>query len=535
MWIAELVLRPSIVVLLALASSAALRRRSAAVRHMVLATGILGAATVTPFSWVLPVWQVALPPAVATWSEAPVDVEEPAALSVASRSASGADRSPMRERVAAALMLGVLIALSLLVIRVIRLGTMTAGARHVLDERWLQCRDRLSAVYGLRTPVVLLETRTSDVIATWGLFRACVLLPSDAARWDEPRIHIVLAHELAHVRRRDWLTQVASDIVRAVFWFNPLFWLACRRLRCESEQACDDAVLRIGVAPQQYAAQLMEIARTRRQSPPAWISALPIARPSSLEGRITAMLHTTRDRETPTRRALVTTIAGVFAAVIAISAAGTASQTGPRPFAGHVYDATGAVLPQVTVTLEAGDAANWNVITNSAGRFDFPSVRPGRYVLSASLTRFRPFRHEVVLENARDWDRAITLQVAALREEINVTERRRPAAGRPAAVPDGAPLRVGGNISPPLKTVDVKPVYPAAMREAGLEGIVPIEATIGPNGSVTSVRVVSAQVHPDFAIAAVDAVRRWQFTPTLLNGAPVEVVMTVTVQFSLSE
>jgi len=60
-------------------------------------------------------------------------------------------------------------------------------------------------------------------------------------------------------------------------------------------------------------------------------------------------------------------------------------------------------------------------------------------------------------------------------------------------------------------------------------------AVIGTDGAVASVRVVSAQVHPDFAIAAVDAVRQWRFTPTLLNGTPVEIVMTVTVQFSLSE
>jgi protein TonB len=71
------------------------------------------------------------------------------------------------------------------------------------------------------------------------------------------------------------------------------------------------------------------------------------------------------------------------------------------------------------------------------------------------------------------------------------------------------------------------------MREAGREGVVPIEAIIGPDGSVASVRVLSADVHPDFAIAAVDAVRQWKFTPTLLNGAPVEVVMTVKVQFNL--
>ena len=72
------------------------------------------------------------------------------------------------------------------------------------------------------------------------------------------------------------------------------------------------------------------------------------------------------------------------------------------------------------------------------------------------------------------------------------------------------------------------------MREAGREGVVPIDAIVGRDGTVTSVRVLSAQVHPAFAIAAVDAVRQWRFTPTLLNGTPVEVVMTVTVSFKLS-
>ena len=73
------------------------------------------------------------------------------------------------------------------------------------------------------------------------------------------------------------------------------------------------------------------------------------------------------------------------------------------------------------------------------------------------------------------------------------------------------------------------------MRAAGREGVVPIEAVIGRDGTVSMVRVLSAQVHPDFAIAAVDAVRQWRFSPTLLNGAPVEVVMTVSVTFNLSD
>ena len=97
------------------------------------------------------------------------------------------------------------------------------------------------------------------------------------------------------------------------------------------------------------------------------------------------------------------------------------------------------------------------------------------------------------------------------------------------------PVRIGGNIRAPRKELDVHPVYPVSMRQAGREGVVPIDAIIGRDGTVTSVRVLSAQVHPDFAIAAVDAVRQWRFSPTLLNGAPVEVVMTVSVRFSLSD
>jgi periplasmic protein TonB len=93
---------------------------------------------------------------------------------------------------------------------------------------------------------------------------------------------------------------------------------------------------------------------------------------------------------------------------------------------------------------------------------------------------------------------------------------------------------VGGNVRAPRKQVNVNPVYPASMREAGREGVVPIEALIGTDGTVQSLRVRSAQVHPDFAKSAIDAVRQWTFDPTLLNGTPVEVVMNVAVEFSLS-
>ena len=139
------------------------------------------------------------------------------------------------------------------------------------------------------------------------------------------------------------------------------------------------------------------------------------------------------------------------------------------------------------------------------------------------------------MRTAREWERVITLQVGDLRESITVSSSRTapPAA---AAAPKGPDrLRIGGNIKAPRKLVDVRPVYPVSMREAGREGSVPLEAIIGQDGNVSSVRVVSAEVHPDFAIAAVDAVRQWKFSPTLLNGKPVEVVMSVKIDFKLDQ
>jgi protein TonB len=101
----------------------------------------------------------------------------------------------------------------------------------------------------------------------------------------------------------------------------------------------------------------------------------------------------------------------------------------------------------------------------------------------------------------------------------------------PPPPPPPPPLRVGGEISPPQRITDVAPVYPPVARAAHVEGIVILEAVIGEDGGVRDVRVLRSR--PLLDAAAIDAVRQWRFTPTLLNGQPVPVVMTVTVAFKL--
>jgi protein TonB len=94
------------------------------------------------------------------------------------------------------------------------------------------------------------------------------------------------------------------------------------------------------------------------------------------------------------------------------------------------------------------------------------------------------------------------------------------------------PVRIGPKIDPPRKTRHIAPVYPAVARAARVEGVVILEATIDRHGRVANARVLCSI--PLLDQAAVDAVREWQFSPTLLNGVPVPVIMTVTVNFTLT-
>jgi TonB family protein len=119
---------------------------------------------------------------------------------------------------------------------------------------------------------------------------------------------------------------------------------------------------------------------------------------------------------------------------------------------------------------------------------------------------------------------------AAAKVEADAVAAKAVAAAAARAKAKIAPVRVGGHVKAPTKIKDVKPVYPAIAQSAHAAGAVTIEAIIGLDGKVIETKVVHSI--PMLDQAAIDAVRQWEYTPTLLNGVPVPVLLTVTVNFT---
>src|SRR6185436_12274721 len=135
--------------------------------------------------------------------------------------------------------LGFGIGAALLVAGLARLTWLTRAASRA-SGHWTALAEEISKSYRLRRRVRVLQTRQPALLVTWGSIRPTVLLPFGAEGWSDERIRVVLTHELAHIRRHDWVVQILAELVRCTYWFNPLMWWVCSRLRQEGERACDD-------------------------------------------------------------------------------------------------------------------------------------------------------------------------------------------------------------------------------------------------------------------------------------------------------
>ncbi|MFL5537588.1 MAG: M56 family metallopeptidase, partial [Longimicrobiaceae bacterium] len=316
---AALVVAKSTLLLGAAAVAAhALRRGSAAARHLVWCLA-LGAAMALP----------ALALVVPGWKPAFLAVLRPAATAWEMETGAAAIPSlPFATVLAVVWAAGAAVVLARLALGLRAARRLARHAEVVEDPAWTGLLERLGRAMEIDRPVALLRSGEAAMPLTWGALRPSILLPAEADAWPEERRRVVLLHELAHVARRDCLVQTLAAVCCAAYWFHPGAWWAARKMREEREQACDDRVLAAGARASDYAGHLLDVARAYRT--PLCAAAIAMAAPSQLEGRVRAVLEPRRDRRAITRRTGAVCAGAVLLASAPLAAV-SPSERAPKP------------------------------------------------------------------------------------------------------------------------------------------------------------------------------------------------------------
>jgi beta-lactamase regulating signal transducer with metallopeptidase domain len=329
------------------------RRARASVRHALWAAGLTGLLLIPLLSVGLPRWEVvSLPRAVTAPpsltpsdhpqgpAEAVPSLPSPGPAPAAALAAEVATQAPREARVATGrdftlaetviLMwaAGAGLILGWLVLGHFRVRSIVRAASPTLSPQWLRSVEEALQISGAGVRVEFRETAATMPMAS-GVFRPVVLVPAAGMEWTPQHRRDVILHELAHVRRRDCLTHLASRIACALHWFNPLAWIAARQARVEREHACDDAVLAAGALPSSYAQALLD---TARRSPAAWATAaasLTMARPSHLSTRLLAVLDERRRRGRLGKTAFSAASFGTLALLLPVAALAPARDAEP--------------------------------------------------------------------------------------------------------------------------------------------------------------------------------------------------------------
>lgn len=432
-------LKGALLVVVAACAAYLLRKRSAASRHGVWTAAVIGHLAIPALVLILPAWKMPVLPAapwmgsesiqlaapvsgnaatgaaslgnVAPQSTAvdasgvnPSSIEKPEnqvgrANSVKRTVSSAEKKAPANDGVVPIIamiwFIGALLVLLRLAIGTWRVGQLAREGARVEDGVWLSLTQRLANRLGVTRPLTLLRGDRLAVPVTWGIVYPAVLLPQDSDSWTEERRRFVLVHEMAHVKRFDALTQLLAQIAVAIFWFDPLLWIAAHQMRLEREHACDDYVLRDGTAPSLYAGELLEMVRSigtphHDRAAPAF-AALAMARRSEFEGRMLAILDPRLDRQTLQRRGTLMTVAIVALLTLPLAALRPFQQPAaptpgtdefPQAFKVSISEAPQATAPSAPAaaskqsaqpSLTTAKAATSATMTQSAQSATFPA------------------------------------------------------------------------------------------------------------------------------------------------------------------
>jgi beta-lactamase regulating signal transducer with metallopeptidase domain len=317
-------LRVGVLLACTLGAMPLLAHASSATRRLVLVLALAGALVLPVVSGHGPRWRLDTPVAVSSFRgfTLPEPLVEPVQVNVTpapmAPAAASARDSGLR-RIDPVLALWALwTAGALVVLARLGLGLVRSRAiwkRSIEASGWTRAAARAATRTGLRVPVRM--TSELEAPAVTGMFKPVILVPERSTLWSDDMKYAVLLHELAHVRQRDCLAYLVSQLVGSVHWFDPLAWKVIRRLRLECELAADDAVILGGARASSYAEDLLVLAGALNRPVPS--GALAMAEPSQITARVLAIVSGNRTRRPPGRVSKVLLAAALSGGLLAIA------------------------------------------------------------------------------------------------------------------------------------------------------------------------------------------------------------------------
>lgn len=500
-------LKTSILFALALLLTTALRRQSAALRHLILTVAMAAAL-------VLPVLSIGLP---ALRIPAPIP-----AFAFATTVTANSPLGTIRNAATAPISFPWQQALLLLWIAGGAIGIFRILAALLSLAHARRQSPQLETIGN----VAIHQAPQGAMPIAFGLFHPTIFLPADASAWAADRRRAVLDHELAHIRRRDPVTHLLARIALSFHWWNPIAWLAWKQFLREQERSADDLVLAGGTSATDYASHLVDIARTMNTMPA--LAAVPMARASQLESRVSAILDSSVNRRAPGR------ITQIFAALISVAvllpfAAASPAQDlidlGIRALPNNpdqAFDYFNRAGQDDSAIAPTADL--WMAVTRDRQQRLSEAESYYREAIAASPDSALPLRLFARFLRAQNrTDEAAALEARTKTVQVQAT--------RPQ-LPEGV-YRVGNGVLPPRVLEKVDPEYTEEARLAKLSGTVTLLTEIDPDGRAHNTTVTSP-IGMGLDEKAVEAIDQWHFQPGAKDGQPVPVMATIEVNFRLN-
>lgn len=488
--------KAALIVAVALFCLLQMRHASAAQRHLVSALALASLVLLPLFSLVVPALEVAVLPAIENLS---MKAEGRAELLPLSQNSplselAGYKLEAWLYGLLALYLLVLFLLLARLLLRLYRVRALIERGVCAPDGQ-LQARlNSLREQIGVQRGVEILLVEDIETPVTAGLLRPRIILPDSALSWRPETLDNCLLHELAHIRRYDWLTLTLGYLACALFWWNPVVWTLLRELRADSEYAADDQVINNGVRPSAYGEQLLALVHSKAEEHQNALL-VGLAGQADISSRIRSLLDVRTNRE-PLKRAKVCLLA-VFAfscggAVAAIETA-TLQQTGP--LLKELLGRTGARLTlryagEEPTMAEAPVVESSHSSQISKPQFKVNHAPPAPPIEEVLVSAVMP-----EIPNAVNGLKRAELDIASPRTEVRVT---------------GA-----------VAVKSVTPVYPRSAMLAGQEGTVEVTFALSDKGEPRNIHIPGGSSSSSFKRAVMKALKASRFRPLMLNGQAV--------------